>query len=111
MTYLILNLLFLITLIMFIPKTFKKPPTAWWITLAGLVILTAIFDPLIIYFDIVAYDPSKILGLHIFGAPIEDFFYALYAACIVPLVWNRLGENALEKEALKNGQKNHAKNS
>jgi len=92
MTYLFLNLIFLITLIAFIPKEFKKIPIAWWFTLGGLLVLTAIFDPLIIYFNIVEYAPEKILGLKLFGAPIEDFFYALYAACIVPLVWNRLGE-------------------
>ncbi|MBC7459467.1 lycopene cyclase domain-containing protein [Candidatus Saccharibacteria bacterium] len=92
MTYLFLNLLFLLTLLMFIPKKFKKPPVAWWITLGGLVILTALFDPLIIYFSIVDYDPTKILGIRLLGAPVEDFFYALYAACIVPLIWNRLGE-------------------
>lgn len=92
MTYLILNILFFITLVLFIPKKLAKPPVAWWITLAGLLLLTAIFDPIIIYFHIVAYDPSKILGLHLFGAPIEDFFYALYAVCVVPLIWNRVGE-------------------
>jgi len=97
MTYLILNLLFLITLIMFMPKSFKKPPITWWVTLGGLVVLTAIFDPIIIAINIVDYDPSKILGLYVFGAPIEDFFYALYAACIVPLVWQRLGENNQNK--------------
>jgi len=98
MTYLFLNLAFLLTLIMFIPKTLKKPPLAWWVTLAGLLLLTAIFDPLIIHFGIVDYDPAKILGLRLLGAPIEDFFYALYAACIVPLVWNRLGEKQDEKK-------------
>ena len=65
MTYLILNLLFLITLIMFMPKSFKKPPLAWWITLGGLVLLTAVFDPIIIALNIVDYDPSKILGLYL----------------------------------------------
>jgi len=93
MTYIFLNLIFLATLIMFIPKQFKKPPVAWWITLGGVLLLTAIFDPLIIYFNIVEYNPEKILGLKLFGAPIEDFFYALYASCVVPLIWNRIGEN------------------
>lgn len=93
MTYLFLNLLFLVTVVMFIPKQFKKLPTAWFITLGGLLLLTAVFDPLIIYFHIVDYNPAKILGLTFLGAPVEDFFYALYAACIVPLVWNRIGEN------------------
>ena len=98
MTYLFLNLAFLLTLIMFIPKTLKKPPKAWWLTLAALLVLTAVFDPLIIHFDIVDYDRAKTLGLQLLGAPIEDFFYALYAACIVPLVWNRLGEQAPESK-------------
>jgi lycopene cyclase domain-containing protein len=92
MTYIILNFIFLITLVMFLPKELKKIPKAWWITLAGLIVLTAIFDPLMIFLHFFQYEPSKILGLKFFGAPIEDFFYALYAACIVPLVWNRLGE-------------------
>jgi len=93
MTYLILNLLFLVTLIMFIPKSFKKPPLAWWVTLGGILVLTLIFDPIIILLNVVAYDPTKILGLYVFGAPIEDLFYALYAACVVPLIWQRIGEN------------------
>ena len=97
-TYLILNLLFLITLLMFIPKKITKPSKGWWIMLGGLLLLTALFTPLSTYLDIVEYDPSKILGLSIFGAPVENFFYALYAACIVPLVWNRLGENAQMKK-------------
>ena len=91
-TYLILNVLFLLTLIMFIPTKFTKPSKAWWVTLVGLLILTAIFDPLIIHFDIVNYSSSKILGVTLLGAPIEDFFYALYAAAIVPLIWNKLGQ-------------------
>lgn len=69
-----------------------KPPKAFWITLVTLLILTALFDPIIIGLGIVAYDESLILGLNIFGAPIEDFFYAVYAACAVPLVWHMLGE-------------------
>lgn len=91
-TYLILNLLFLLTILMFIPKKIQKPTKAWWITLAIVVGLTAIFDPIIVMLDIVAYDPSKLLGIYWFGAPIEDFFYAIYAVIIVPLIWNIIGE-------------------
>lgn len=92
-----LNLLFLVTLVMFIPSRFTKIPKAWWVTLGGLLVLTLIFDPLIIYFNIVDYNPDKIVGIMLFGAPIEDFFYAVYAACIVPLVWNRFDEKDKEK--------------
>lgn len=92
MTYLILNCLFLFTLILFLPATLKKPSKAWWIALAIVVALTAIFDPIIIALGIVDYDPSKLIGVYWFGAPIEDFFYALYAVILVPLVWKRIGE-------------------
>jgi len=98
-TYLILNVLFFITLVMFIPNTFKKPPKAWWVTLAGLFVLTAIFDPIMISLGFFEYTPSKIIGLTFFGAPIEDFFYAVYAATIIPLIWNRIGERKAEKDA------------
>jgi lycopene cyclase domain-containing protein len=91
-TYLFLNLVFLATLIMFLPKKITRPTKKWWITLGVIVLLTAVFDPIIIALGIVDYDPSKILGILWFGAPIEDFFYAIYAVILVPLVWNRLGE-------------------
>lgn len=91
-TYLVLNLVFLVSILLFLPKKLQKPGKALWITLAVLLVLTAIFDPIIIALDIVDYDSSKILGLYWFGAPIEDFFYAIYAAILVPLVWNKLGE-------------------
>lgn len=91
-TYLILNLLFLLTVILFLPVHFRKPPAAFWIALAVVSLLTMVFDPIIIALDIVAYDETKLLGLFIFGAPIEDFFYAVYAAMIVPLLWTRFAK-------------------
>jgi lycopene cyclase domain-containing protein len=92
-TYLILNLVFLLSLILFLPKTLSKPTRVFWLTLAVLLVLTAVFDPIIIGLGVVGYDDSLLLGIKILGAPIEDFFYAIYAACAVPLLWNRLGEN------------------
>lgn len=97
MTYLVLNLLFLLTLIFFLPRKFRKPSKAWWATLAIIFALTAIFDPILVTLDIVAYDPSKILGLTLFGAPIEDFFYAIYAVILIPLVWKFLEERSAAK--------------
>jgi len=101
-TYLILNVLFFLTLIMFIPTKLTKPSKAWWITLVGLLILTAIFDPIMIHLDLFGYNEAKILGPSFFGAPIEDFFYAIYAAAVVPLIWNRVGEKDQEKKSEKN---------
>ncbi len=92
MTFLLVNLVFLATLIMFIPRTIKKPPVAWWFVLGGAILLALVLYPVIVALDVIAYSPDKVLGLNLFGAPIEIVFYGLYAACIVPLVWQRLGE-------------------
>lgn len=97
MTYLILNVLFLLTVLIFLPQKITKPRSAWWVTLSVIVALTLVFDPIIIALDIVGYDNSKILGLKFFGAPVEDLFYALYAVIIVPLIWHRLGEKPHER--------------
>jgi lycopene cyclase domain-containing protein len=55
-----------------------------------MTLMTAVFDNLIIGFGIVDYDESKILGLKILLAPIEDFAYTLAAVLMVPAIWNAL---------------------
>lgn len=90
--YLLLNLLFLFTIVFFLPARLKRPSKAFWLTLAVILLLTSIFDPIIVGLDIVGYDTTKILGLTIFGAPVEDFLYAIYAAIIVPLIWHKFGK-------------------
>ena len=52
------------------------------------VALTALFDPIMIAVGLVAYDPSKLLGWYWFGAPLEDFAYALFAVPFVALLWS-----------------------
>lgn len=70
-----------------------KTSRALFITLASLLVLTAIFDNVIVGLNIVGYHPDKILGLYIGAAPVEDFFYALLAVIVIPAVWHRLGIN------------------
>lgn len=67
----------------------KIPPKTWWITLVLLLLLTLLFDNIIIWAGIVEYDTSKLLGIFAGYAPIEDFFYAILAASIVPILWER----------------------
>lgn len=64
------------------------------ITFAVIFVMTVIGDSIIIGLGIVSYDPHKILGLSIGLAPIEDFFYPLAAAIIIPTVWDRLAKDA-----------------
>lgn len=88
-TYLILNCIVLLALIPGLLLHRKKPSRAWWIALVGLLILTVIFDNIIVGLNIVGYDLSKILGIYVGVAPIEDFFYAIAAMLIVPALWSK----------------------
>jgi hypothetical protein len=49
---------------------------------------TAVFDNLIIAAGLVDYDESRILGIRIGLAPIEDFLYAIAAVLVVASVWH-----------------------
>lgn len=62
-----------------------------WIALAHVLVLTAVFDSLIIAAGIVAYDTSKLSGIMIWLSPIEDFAYAVVAVIFVPMVWTVIG--------------------
>lgn len=61
---------------------------AMTLTLAVLLVTTAVFDSLIVGSGIVAYDDNLITGVKIGEAPIEDFFYAIAAVILVPNLWN-----------------------
>lgn len=94
--YLIINLIVLTCCLGVCLRWLKRPSRAWWVMLGVLLLLTAVFDTAIIAAHVVGYDPEKILGVYIGKAPIEDFFYALVAALIVPVIWRRLeGENSV----------------
>lgn len=88
MTYLLLNLVFLLTVLIWVPFSTWRPTRAWWITFVAVIVLTLIFDPVIISLGIVDYNINHIIGIRILGAPIEDLFYAVYAVLIVPLIWH-----------------------
>ena len=51
---------------------------------------TAIFDNLIIWSGLVAYDDSRILGIRIGHAPIEDFLYTVVAVMLAASMWRIL---------------------
>lgn len=61
----------------------------WFLTLAILLLMTAVFDNLIIIANIVAYRPDHILGWHVYRAPVEDFFYTIAVVLLVPLLWGK----------------------
>jgi len=91
-TYLVLNLIFLaiVVAILALLRTLVISRLTL-IAAAILLVLTAIFDSIIIGLGIVGYDMDKILGVMIFNAPVEDFFYTLLVIIAVPSLWKLIG--------------------
>jgi lycopene cyclase domain-containing protein len=52
-----------------------------------MLILTAVFDNLIILAGIVDYDATKLMGIYVGVVPIEDFAYTVVAVMLVPAIW------------------------
>jgi lycopene cyclase domain-containing protein len=55
-----------------------------------LCLLTMVFDTLMIAADLYVFDEAKILGVYLWGAPLEDFAYAIAAALAMPVLWTVL---------------------
>jgi lycopene cyclase domain-containing protein len=70
-------------------------PRAWWRTTATvalvLVVLTAVFDSVMIALDLFRYDTAALLGLRVAHVPIEDFAWPVAAAVGLPALWEWLG--------------------
>lgn len=60
------------------------------IGLVVVLVMTAVFDSLMIKVGLFGYSPETLLGLHVGAAPIEDFGYALVASVLGPLLFCRL---------------------
>ncbi|KQO61529.1 hypothetical protein ASF23_12805 [Curtobacterium sp. Leaf261] len=54
---------------------------------AVLLVMTIVFDNVIVGTGIVAYDPRLISGVHIGFLPIEDLAYAIAAVVLLPSLW------------------------
>lgn len=87
MTYLALNAIFLGAVLIVGLILRKRLP---WRAIAGatgvLLVLTAIFDNVIVGTGIVAYDENLISGIKIGFAPIEDFAYSLAAPLLISII-------------------------
>jgi lycopene cyclase domain-containing protein len=87
MNYLLLNAYYLgILLVFYFVSGAWKNFSLHLHSFAAMLIGTAIFDNAIIGFGLVAYDESKISGIKIGLAPIEDFAYAIAAVLLATSV-------------------------
>ena len=62
------------------------------IVMLPMLVLTAVFDNLIILSGIVDYDESKLMGINILAVPIEDFAYTVVAVLLVPAIWKAVNK-------------------
>jgi lycopene cyclase domain-containing protein len=84
--YLGLNAIFLGALaVLTIPVVKQLPWRAIGLATVALLAVTAVFDNVIIGAGIVAYDETKISGIMVGLAPIEDFAYSLAAPLLISL--------------------------
>jgi len=72
------------------------PPSMRWrgavgIVALSLVVLTAVFDSVMISADLFRYDESTLSGVRVLLAPVEDFAWPLAAAVLLPSLWVALG--------------------
>jgi lycopene cyclase domain-containing protein len=78
-------------------RRLRPGPLVWGALL--LVALTIVFDTLMIAADLYVFDPDLILGLYVWGAPVEDFAYALAASMLMPALWTWLGRRDAARSA------------
>jgi len=57
------------------------------VTMLVLLVMTAVFDNIMIGVGLVAYEPSLISGAFVGIAPLEDFAYAIAAVIGLPSLW------------------------
>ncbi|QZN85203.1 lycopene cyclase domain-containing protein [Cellulomonas sp. C5510] len=91
MTNIVLNVLVLLTLAAVSWRVLRRMRTGALVwTALHLCLLTMVFDTVMIAADLYVFDEDKILGVYLWGAPLEDFAYAIAAALAMPVLWTVL---------------------
>ncbi len=97
MSYALLNLLvllgvLLLTVVLTIatPRGQRASVRALLLAMLALLLLTAVFDNLMIAVGLVDYQAAHISGVMIGLAPIEDFGYSIAVALLAPTLWHLL---------------------
>lgn len=103
MTYTIIVVPFVLLTIVVTLSTLRRPAfgrrmAASAVSAIVLLVLTAIFDNVMIGVGLIDYPEQHLSGLRIGIAPLEDFSYPLCAAFLVPAVYTLLARRP-EREA------------
>ncbi len=73
-------------------RAFRTVPLL--VTAAFLLVVTAVFDNVMIAVGLVGYDRELISGAFVGIAPLEDFAYAIGAVILLPALWVLFGRRA-----------------
>jgi lycopene cyclase domain-containing protein len=101
MTYLSLSLVFVgiaaavLAVALVTAKNRRALLSRWWRPAvaagAALLVLTAIFDNLMIATGLMVYEPGHLTGILLGSAPLEDFAYPLAGLLLLPALWLLFG--------------------
>jgi len=69
------------------------------LVLGVVLVMTAVFDNVMIGVGLVGYSSEKISGAFIGIAPLEDFAYAIAAVILLPSLWTLFGGRAVIEPA------------
>jgi len=89
MNYLALNVVFMLMAFVILNVIVRKSP--WMLigwTLLAMVLVTLVFDNVIVAMGIVDYDLKKISGVLLGLVPIEDFAYTIVSVLAVSSIWH-----------------------
>jgi lycopene cyclase domain-containing protein len=103
MTYLLVNLPFLaLVAVAALAAVLARRAPRWravGLTAIVVLVMTAVFDNVLVGVGIVGYDPALISGVRIGVAPLEDFAYAVAAVVLLPSLWMLLAPRRRETAA------------
>jgi lycopene cyclase domain-containing protein len=95
MTYWLLNVAFLaVVAAVALAAVLSRRSPRWasvGLVLVVVLVLTAAFDNVMIAIGLVGYSASRISGVFVGVAPLEDFAYAIAAVVLLPSLWTLLG--------------------
>lgn len=91
MTYTLFNLIFLIpaTVVLILARSLVSR-AGFWLCLVGLVVLTVIFDNVMIASGLFFYATDRTLGIRLGLMPVEDLAYVVFTAFVLPALWEFL---------------------
>lgn len=91
MTYWALNAVFLaVVAVVALAAVLARRGPRWravGLTAIPLLLLTAVFDNVLVGVGIVGYDADRISGWFVGVAPLEDFAYTVAAVVLLPSLW------------------------